>query len=198
MGLSDDESDLGDVTELAASTVAIARRSGSVMTLAFAAMTASFALCRSRPELAVAYANEALDLADLLGADYLSGLAESALGSAMTTTPTYAVLVDLRSRADTALGTKMFHSAGVAALTAIAPIAAVAPEVALRFWAVWKREFGLDGRGYLDGAGLSLPEDLDRFQRDVAGLSLTEAIRDVIAALDRVIAAAESAEGGES
>jgi hypothetical protein len=189
-GSPGDEPDLDELVSCAAQAVAIARRSGSAITLAYTASMAAYALSWGRPELASAYAREAADIADRLGAEYLSGLAESALGAALSSSLAVDVLVGLRDRARVAVAKKQFHSAGLLAWSATTAIVPSAPHTAFRLWAVWRRDFGGDMRGYLDDAALVLPADLGALEQEVVGVTIADAIGEVVAALERVIAAA--------
>jgi predicted ATPase len=175
---------------LGVETLAMARRHGGARRLALAYQSFSYAMTAERPTEASALAKEGAAIFERLGADYLRDATRRAIVAAQFSKgASSTALHDAREDIAGFVSKRQFLMASTFALVALAAIARDAPETCLRFWAVRRRVHGTDRRRDLEAAGLSLPADVDALMRETADITLSDALKDVLAAFDRVIAA---------
>ena len=195
-----DDAGIGLVVEHAAHAAAVAQRTGSALIQAWMETFLAWALGWRRPELAATHARNGYELARRLGAEAVADSADGAVGLAVSDSPTVETMAILRGRVTEVLRSGRAAIA-MAMLWPIVPaLAARDPRSVLRLWAVSRRN-GYDARGHFRDAGLAVPEgaaELAALEREVAGSSLADAIRDALAVLDGVIASAIADAGAET
>jgi predicted ATPase len=177
-----------ELVALAERATSMARLSGSAANLAAVNSNASDGLLRHRPDLAERYAREALAIADRLGAGLLSDAAvRGILAALMLSAPSRERLAELHRRGRESLERNRIHAAAGLIWAAVDQVAASDPQLVLRFWSVWKRDFGVDARRLLLEAGVPFPEDPGGLEREVADVSVGDATRAMLAALERLL-----------
>lgn len=151
---------------------------------------ATWGLAGFRPEEATAVGNEAYRIASRLGAERLAHVALAGVGYSLgLTDPPLQVLESIRERITEALRVNLVQPAGVLGMTAVLPVIGRRdPEFAARAYSVWKREFGRDQRRFLERIGVVLPDDMSAIEQQTVGVSIADLVRELLAALDLVIA----------
>jgi predicted ATPase/class 3 adenylate cyclase len=149
-----------------------------------------------RPQQSAELGNEACRIARHLGAERLVHNALAGVGYSLgLAEPSDELLHSIRQQVDDALRVNLIQPAGVLAMTVITPaIGRREPDLVARAYCIWKREFGRDHRRFLVRAGVPLPDDVSEFERQSAGVSIADLVRELLAALDRLLA--ERAGGG--
>ncbi|MFM8991262.1 MAG: hypothetical protein ACKOUS_16960, partial [Alphaproteobacteria bacterium] len=161
--------------------------------LAMALLAFSYAVFQERPTMAGPLAQESAAILDRLGAVFMRGMARRVvIATQFATGVSPEGLRAARDDMALALSKTQLTLAAALASTTFPAIARDAPAACLRLWAVRRRVVGTDRRHDLERAGLSLPEDVDALMRETADKTLSDAVKDVLAALDRVIAAQET------
>jgi predicted ATPase/class 3 adenylate cyclase len=194
------EEEVDHLLALAASIADRARASGSALFVSNMLLFAAMGLQQPRPARAADYAREALDLGERLGSGFNSSLALALLvGTADSVEPSLDLLIRVRHDLARALDAHLVGAADSLAWMVLPLIAPTHPDTVVRFVAVEQREFPGVAQGLLtllDRVDIAVPDDLESIREQMADVSLADAMRGVLAALDRVIAAAEAAAAG--
>ena len=181
---------IDDLQSFGTMATELARQKGRVRSLAATLSMVSHAMMLERPAQASSAAQESITLYDRIGFAHDRDAAKRAILSARIgqgASPT--ALQELRDQIAAFLAKKNVLYAGSFATIAYAPLAHDAPDACFRLWAARRDSFGIARRRELETAGLAVPEDLDELARRYAGVTLTDAVEGVLAALDRLIAA---------
>lgn len=186
-----EDAELERVRELGAATVARARRLGGASGLRATLVAFAFAMQRARPAEAVALAREAAGIARDLGDEFTLDQANRVLLPALVATdPSPANVVAVRDLVAAQLRKRQLTGAAQVLISMLPLFARDDPEAALRLHAVLRRAIGVDRRQDLEDAGISIPGQSEELDHRMAGVTLEDAIKGGLAALDRVIAVA--------
>jgi predicted ATPase/class 3 adenylate cyclase len=181
--------EIGEIEEIGRRAVGLARELGTATRLAMALLAFSYAVFQERPTVARPLAGESAAIFDRLGAVYVRDMARRAvILTQLATGVSPEGLCAARDDIALFLSKTQLLLALSTAGAALPAIARNDPGACLRLWAVRRRVIGTDRRRELEAAGLSLPGDVDALMRETADKTLSDAIKDVLAALDRVIA----------
>ncbi|MFM8681857.1 MAG: hypothetical protein ACKOGH_20025 [Alphaproteobacteria bacterium] len=185
--------ELEGVRALGMASVALARRLGTAAGLMATLVAFAHAMRPERPADAVLLAREAADIAGRLGAQFIIDFAKRILLPAKANSePSAENIGALRDTLAGMLQRRQLTPAAQLAISALPLFARDAPEAALRLHAAVRRMMGIDRRRDFEDAGLVVPREPPEPGRVAAVVPLEQALADVLAALDRVIASASA------
>jgi hypothetical protein len=199
--LGDDE--FAELRRRGGAAVELARRQGDELVYAVSLGQLALALEVRFPAEAMELAQESAAVAEQLGADAWRA---TVLGvyhrcNAQTVARNGADSPEamrlLRDAIVATLDNEGALRAGVLTVAAFTYIAHADPDVAILFIARWRQASDVNVDAYLVRAGIPVPSDWGEWERRTARQSLADLTGAVLAALDRVIAAAEAASSTE-
>ncbi len=204
--LADDE--LAEMHARGTAAIDAVRASGDEPLLAQLLFRCALAFHDRYPDEAYDLALEAIALGERVGVGAIVAYSTSALhlaaagrGDAVELSLTERATA-LRDAINRGLAVGHRQLAGALTFPAFALIDRSDHDVALLMRVVWRRVNGVDTTHHLRRAGIPEPDDWDEWERRAAGLTITDAVALVVAALDRVIAGgstdAASGPGGVS
>ena len=151
---------------------------------------AAWGLAALRPDDAARCGNEALVIARQIGAERLAYLSLAVVGYSLgLSTPSLDTLLWIKQQIIDALRVNMIQPAAVLAVATIGPLVGRRePDLVACIVRIWHREFGRDQRVFFERAGIDMPADLHSVEARVSTMTLTDLVRELLAALDRLIA----------
>jgi hypothetical protein len=185
--------ELDRLHELGMATVQLARQTGRMSSLSMALLSFSAAMTAERLSTALALSEEAEKILGKLGANFFRAYAQRLwVMTRLKAKRNPESIREISSHIVAFLKDRQVFLAWSWSFAALPLIARDTPGAGTRLWAVVRRVHGIDRRRDLEIAGLSLPDDVGDLMRQTADLTLTEAIKGVLAALDRAIASMET------
>jgi predicted ATPase len=193
-----DDQEFAEVRDRAAAAIGTARALGDDLACSQILWRSSLALLERRPEEAFDLASEAIAIGERLGAAGVVTHATPALhlaaagrgGASSRSRPEQAAA--LRGVITRLLEERQPFLAGSSTFPTFGLISNSDPDAALVMVLVWRRVTGVDTTRHLERGGIPAPEDWSEWERRAADVSLTDAVRGIVAALDRVIASEEA------